>query len=170
MKKSELHNIKEPGYNTPSSYFDNFDDRLFKRLAVQKDLSEIDVPGFKIPNDYFENFETQLTERLNAIEEPKIRPLMSWRHVAFMSGAAAVLLLMFTVFLKTEVPLSITQVETASIEIYLNNENLNTYDIASYLNAEDIIADDFVANTFTDESLENYLLNNTSIEDLINEK
>ena len=66
--------------------------------------------------------------------------------------------------------LSINQVETASIEDYLNNENLNIYDISSLLNEDDLVLGDFVSNTFTEESLENYLLNNTSIEDLIFEK
>ncbi|MBJ7881815.1 hypothetical protein [Gelidibacter salicanalis] len=170
MKKSKLHNITEPGFKTPNAYFDNFDGRLLKKLAVQQEMSEMDGPGYKVPEHYFANFDAKLAQRLKEIEQPKVRSFVSWRNVAYMSGVAAVLVLMLTVFMKSEDTLSINQVETASIENYLNNENLNIYDIASFLTAEDITVDDFVANTFTDESLETYLLNNASIEDLINEK
>ncbi|WP_299390402.1 hypothetical protein [uncultured Gelidibacter sp.] len=170
MKKSKLHTIKEPGFKTPDSYFDNFDERLFKKMAVQKEMSEMDGPGYKVPEHYFESFDAKLENRLKDVQQPKVRSLVSWRKAAYISGAAAVLVLMFTVFLKSDNILTINQVETASIESYLNNENLNIYDITSLLNAEDIVVDDFVANTFTDESLENYLINNASIEDLINDK
>ncbi len=170
MKKSELHNLTDPGFKIPDSYFDTFDERLFKTLEVQKEMSEMDGPGYKVPEDYFQHFDAQLAEKLEDINQPKLKYLRSWRHIAYYSGVAAVLVLMLTVFMKSEDDLSINQVETASIENYLTNENLNIYDIASFLNAEDIKVDDFVANMITDESLETYLLNNASIEDLINEK
>ncbi|TXE10671.1 hypothetical protein ES711_01825 [Gelidibacter salicanalis] len=170
MKKSELHNITDPGFKIPDSYFDTFDERLFKTLDVQKDMSEIDGPGYKVPKDYFKNFDTQLAQKLEDIKQPKVKSIKSWRQIAYYSGVAAVLVVMLTVFMKSEDDLSINQVETASIESYLTNENLNIYDIASFLSAEDIKVEDFVANMITDESLETYLLNNASIEDLINEK
>lgn len=169
MKKSKLHTIQETGFKAPDSYFDSFDERLFKKLEVQQDMTALKNPGYKVPENYFDSFDSKLQARLKNEHQPKVRTLLSWRNTAYFSGAAA-LVLMFAIFFQSENNLSINQVETASIENYLNEENLNVYDIASFLNADDIELDDFVANTFTDESLENYLLNNTSIEDLINDK
>lgn len=170
MKKSKLYTIKEPGFKTPDAYFDNFDDRLFKKLTVQREMSKMNGTGYKVPEHYFINFDVKLEHRLKEVQQPKVSMLTPWRSAAYMSAAAAVLVVMFTVFMKSDDNLSIHQVETASIENYLNNENMTPYDIASFLNAEDIILEDFVANIFTDESLENYLLTNASIEDLITEK
>jgi hypothetical protein len=170
MKKSKLHTIKDTGFKAPHSYFDSFDERLFEKLTVQKDMAAIKNPGYKVPENYFDSFDAKVQARLNNEEHPKVRMLLSRRNTAYISGIAAALVVMLTVFFQSGDNLSINQVETASIENYLHAENLNAYDIASYLSADDIVLDDFVKHTFTDESLENYLLNNTSIEDLINDK
>jgi len=170
MKKSELHNIKDPGFQIPDAYFDTFDERLLKKLDLKREMSEMDGTGYQVPKDYFDNFDAKLAQKLEGLNQPKVKSLRSWRHIAYYSGVAAVLVLMLTLFMKSEDNLSINQVETASIENYLTNENLNIYDIASFLSTEDIMVEDFVANMITDESLETYLLNNASIEDLINEK
>lgn len=170
MKKSKLHTIQETGFKVPDAYFDSFDERISKKLTAQKDMASIEDPGYKVPENYFENFDANLQARLKTMEQTKVRTLLSPQNITYITGVAATLLLMLTVFLNSDDSVSINQVETASIENYLNEENLNVYDIASFLNTDDMVLDDFVTNTFTDESLENYLLNNTSIEDLINEK
>ncbi len=170
MKNSQIHNIKQTGFKTPEAYFDTFDERLFKKLNVQKEMASISDAGFKVPDNYFEHFDDKLQARLKSQQSSKVRTLVSWRNAAYISGIAASLLLIFGLFMTSQNNLSINQVETASIEDYLNNENLNIYDISSLLNEDDLVLGDFVSNTFTEESLENYLLNNTSIEDLIFEK
>ncbi|MBA6151265.1 hypothetical protein [Gelidibacter maritimus] len=171
MKKSQLHNIKETGFTIPDSYFDSFEKRLMDKMAVQDEMATIKDPGYTVPENYFEAFDTHLQARLSADGESsaksKIVPLISWRSAMVISGVAATLLLLFTLVLKSDDPLSINQVETASIEAYLNNENLNDYDIASYLDDDELNIDNFVSTTLTEESLENYLLNHTSLEDLI---
>lgn len=167
MKKSQLHNINETGFTTPDSYFDTFDQRLLKKLEVQKEMASMSDPGYIVPENYFEDFDARLQARLKNEEKPKVISLISWRNTDYISGVAAILVLMLTVFFRPNDPLSINQVETASIEDYLNNENLNIDDIASLLNEDDLNFDNFVSNTLTEESLENYLLNNASIEDLI---
>lgn len=171
MKKSQLHKIKETGFKTPDAYFDTFDQRLLDKMAVQKEMASITDAGYKVPDTYFENFDAKLEARLKyeASQEDHIKviPMPFWRNAGLISGVAAALILMFTILQKSDTPLSINQVETASLEAYLNDENLNIYDIASLLDEEDLVLDNFVSTSFTEESLENYLLNNTSIEDLI---
>lgn len=172
MKKSQLHNIKETGFKTPDSYFDTFDQRLLDKMAVQKDMASMSDPGYKVPDNYFENFDAKLQARLkNEADQKdhiKVIPMRRfWRNTGIISGVAAALILMFAIILKSDDPLSINQVETASLEEYLNDENLNIYDIAALLDEEDLVLDNFVSTPYTEESLENYLLNNTSIEDLI---
>ncbi len=167
MKKSHLHKIKESGFKTPDAYFDAFDERLFKKMEVQLELDSVSNSGHKIPDHYFENFDDKLQVRLKNETAPKVIKMKPWRNVAYISGIAASLVLLLTVFTNSKNDISINQIETASIENYLNGQNLNTDEIASFLNEEDLVLDNFVANTLTEESLENYLLDNASIEDLI---
>lgn len=171
MKKSQLHNIKDSGFKIPDSYFDTFEQRLFDKMAVQKDLAEMDGSGFTVPENYFKNFDAKLEARLdkekNQKNTPRVISMGSWRRHAVISGVAAVLLLMFLIVFNSDDPLSIHEVETASIEAYLNDENLNIYDIGALLDDDNLVLDNFVSTPLTEDSLENYLLNNTSVEDLI---
>lgn len=170
MKKSHLHNNKDTGFKTAEAYFDTFDELLFKKLNVQKEMTTLSDSGFTVPDNYFENFDSKVKTRIKSEHSPTVRTLLSWRNAAYISGIAASLVLMLTFYMKSDYNLSINQIETASIEDYLDSQNLNIYDIASLLNEDDLFMDDFVSNTLTEESLENYLLNNTSVEDLIIEK
>lgn len=168
MKKSHLHNIKNSGFKTPDGYFDAFDERLLKKLNVKKEMASISDSGFKVPDNYFETFDDKLQARLkNENSSTKVIKLNPWRKVAYLSGVAASIALLLTFLLNSKGQLTINQIETASIENYLKDQNLNAYDIASFLNEEDLIVDNFVSSSLTEESLENYLINNTSIEDLI---
>lgn len=170
MKKSHLYHFKDAGFKTPEAYFDNFDERLFEKMAVQQEMASIKESGHKVPDHYFEDFDSKLLDRIKKDTSPKARRLLPWKNAAVVTAIAAALLLMFAIFIKSENPMSLNQIETVSIENYLTNEDLNIYDIASFLNEDDLDVDDFVYNTFSDEALENYLLNNASIEDLINLK
>lgn len=167
MKKSHLHHIKDSGFKTPDGYFDAFDERLSKKLSAQEDMASISDSGFKVPDNYFETFDKRLQARLQNETPVKVIRLNPWRKVAYLSGVAASIALLLTFLLNSKDDLTINQIETASIENYLKDQNLNVYDIASFLNEDDLIVDNFVSNSLTEESLETYLINNTSIEDLI---
>lgn len=167
MKKSQLHHIKNTGFEIPETYFDTFDERLQKKMEMQDIMTTVSDPGHKVPDHYFQDFDQILETQLHTEKSPKVKTLMTWRNVALISGMAASLLLMFKIFNTPDDVLSINQIETASIEDYLKSENLTTFDLASFLNDDDLEIDNFVTNTLSAESLENYLLNNASIEDLI---
>lgn len=169
MKKSHLHYIKDTGLKTPDDYFDNFDARLLKKMAIQNEMAKNQNPGFKVPDGYFDGFDVNLKTDKEIANPTKVKTLVFWRHPAVITGIAASLLVLFAIIFKSSPELSINQIETASIEDYLNDENLSSYDIASFLNEDELTVDHFVNTVINDESLEKYLLNNTSIEDLINE-
>ncbi|MEO8759748.1 MAG: hypothetical protein ABI388_01910, partial [Bacteroidia bacterium] len=101
MKKSQLHNIKETGFKAPDAYFDSFDQRLYKKLAVQKEMASIEGSGFKVPGNYFENFDDRLQARLKNEAESKntikVISMRFWRNAGIISGVAAAFLLMFTI-------------------------------------------------------------------------
>lgn len=170
MKKSQLHNIRETGFKTPDGYFDSFESRLINKMNIQKEMDGIQNTGFTVPPHYFEQVADSIKEKIATEPKSKLRSITFYKNAGMISGIAAALLIMVAIITKSSNNLSINQIETASIENYLNDANLSTYDIASYLNEDDLELDHFVANSFSEESLENYLLNNASIEDLINDK
>lgn len=170
MKKSQLHNINTTGFKIPSEYMESLDERILAKLSAQDNLSSVRAPGFKVPENYFENFDARLSQQLSKEQHPKVRMLWTRRNFMMASGIAASLMIFLTVLLNTEKQTSFQNLETASIERYLNDENLSSYDILSVLNMDDLQMDDFVSNTIPVESLESYLLDNATIEDIINSK
>lgn len=165
MNSNNLHNIKQTGFKTPDTYFDSFDDILLNQLKLDTHLKNKTASGFKAPKGYFENFDESILKQLHE-ETPKIITLSLWKKVAFVSGIAASLAILLTVF-NTKDDVTFESLETASIETYIYEENMNTYDIASFLNEDDLVIENFVTTPITDESIESYLLDNTTIENLM---
>lgn len=165
MNSNNLHNIKQTGFKTPDAYFESLDDILLNQIKLDTQLNDKTALGFKVPERYFKSFDESILKRLQK-EEPKVITLSLWKKVAFVSGIAASLAIFLTVFNTTQA-VTFESLETASIENYIYEENMNTYDIASLLNEEDLVIENFVTTPISDESLESYLLDNTTIENLM---
>lgn len=78
MKKKIQHNNKD-NFKVPEGYFDNFNDRLNQKLALEKTeslLRKQSKPSFKTPENYFENLESQIQDKLQKHTDvkPKIVP------------------------------------------------------------------------------------------------
>ena len=58
-------------------------------------------------------------------------------------------------------------IEAETVENYIINESISTYEIASLLEDEDLIEENFVNHNFSDENIENYVLDNIDIEEFI---
>ena len=165
MNINNLHNHKQTGFKAPDGYFESLDDMLLNQQKIDNHLKGEITAGFKVPEGYFERFDATVLKQLQK-EEPKIISLPFWKKTAFVSGIAASLAILLTVFNSSE-DVSFESLETASIENYIFEENINTYDIASFLNEDDLVLENFVSTSISDESLESYLLNNTTIENLM---
>lgn len=163
MSKKKLQNIKSTGFKTPQQYFDSFDDHLFNALNKKNQLKSIKRTGFEVPTNYFETFDDNL--KLNFTNDVKVVSLFSWKKVVYISGIAAALVLMFSLFYNNTNDWS--KIETASIENYLTEEDFSNYEIASLLTDSELSTDNFSDSEFSESSLEDYLLEHTTIEDLI---
>ena len=81
---------------------------------------------------------------------------------------AAIIILMFNVFWNNE-PIKESTIEISDIEQYLINEGVSSYELASLLTNEDLNTDNFVDSEVSEEALEQYLMENSTLEDLITE-
>jgi len=161
MHKNKLHNINETGFKTPKTYFDSLEDSIMNQIKLQK---KIEGAGFITPDNYFESLEDKILEKVN--HQPKVISLFSKRNLFYATSIAAALVIMFSIFINKN-ELTFDDLETASIENYLNEEEIDSYEIASLFTVEELSSDIFIDSDLTSESLEEYLLLNATIEDLI---
>jgi hypothetical protein len=199
MKNKKIHNVKKTGFKTPDSYFDSLEDRIFDKLKEDTIFKEIEEPGyatpdsyfesiedsvmsklkddmvlsnikdsgFKTPDNYFEQVEDSVLVTLNKGKITKVVPLFSRRNIIYVSGIAAAIMIMFGIFLNK--PSGIDSLDIEVVESYLEDQGLDTFDIASLLSVEDLEGDDFgiINDNVSEESLEDYLMDNANLEDII---
>lgn len=167
MKNKQLHNIKSTGFKTPDNYFESFDESLFLKLSENELTSNIDSSGFKVPDNYFETFDDKVKKAIDKNEAKNVFSLVNWKRLGYISGIAASIVLVFNLLLAKTNDLTFDDLETASIENYLINEELNAYEIAPYLGSSELDSDDFIDNNMKASDIEAYLLQNSDVEHLI---
>lgn len=162
MKKNNLHNINKTGFKAPKGYFDDLEDSMMNQIKLRDKVTET---GFKAPDGYFDALEGTILAKTK--EEPKVFTLFSKQNLMYAASIAAVLVLMFNVFWNGSN--SSSTIDVADIEQYLLQQDINEYELASLLTEDELITNNFIDTNITEESLEDYLLENATLEDLISE-
>ncbi len=167
MEDNKLHNIKSSGFKTPDNYFESLDDAIFSRLAEDNLSAKIDSSGFKVPENYFETIDAKIWGTLHKREDSKVISLFSWKKAAYISGVAASLVVAFNLLFTNANDFTFDDLETASIENYLLTEDLSAYELVPYLSMTELNSDNFIDSTMHASDIEDYLLQNSDIEQLI---
>ncbi|GAL64000.1 hypothetical protein [Algibacter lectus] len=163
MKTNKIHNVTNSGLKAPKDYFDNLEDRLMAEIKLSETLSD---SGFKAPDGYFDTLESSILSKVSEKETTKVIPLFNKKNLLYFSSIAAAVLLLFNLSIF-EKETSWDSLDTETVENYILDENVGSYEIASLLLVDDISEDDFDSLEFADEAMEGYFLENTSVEDLI---
>jgi len=166
MKNNKLHQIKSSGFKAPDGYLESFDDLLLNKLKSNNASKESHSPGFKVPDQYFETFDDIVFERISETKEAKVIPLISWKKVAYISGIAASILLMISLFNNNNSLPTFDSLETALIDEYIVEEDFSNEDIATLL-SDDLTLNNFMDSHLIDDNLEEYILDNSSVEDYL---
>lgn len=164
MNTNKLHNIKETGFKVPKDYFGSLEDVILTDLKLKEMAPET---GYKVPENYFESLEHKITNAIVPEKEVKVIKLFTWRKAAYVSAVAASLILMFNIFFNNTNNVTIENIETASIENYILNEDLESSEIASLFTDEDLSDVQLINDGYSSETLENYIFDNLEIEDII---
>lgn len=163
MKTNKINNVTHSGLKVPKDYFDNLEDRIMSEIKLNEASEN---SGFIAPEGYFETLEDSILNKVSEKEITKVIPLFSKKNLLYISSIAAAILLLFNLSItKTETSWDTLDAET--VENYILDENVGTYDIATLLLDGEISEDAFVSLEFTDEAMEGYFLENTSAEDLM---
>jgi hypothetical protein len=162
VKKNKLHNIKSTGFTTPNDYFESFEDKLLYRIKSEEIKESVEKTGFTVPKDYFIAVENSILSKVSTSDKPIVK-LNTRQTFYYIAGIAASLVLMFAIFINngTNEELTIEMVET-----YLEERNLDSYELAQLLSDVDLLEEDFtIINTpYEEDNLEYYLLESTDVE------
>ena len=168
MKKS-INNIKETGFKTPNNYFDAVEDNIMNVIQQENSVDASKETGFRTPEKYFDALEDVIFNKIAKENSPKVITLFSKRNLIYASSIAAAILLIFNLSIfDKEDPWN--SLENLTLENYIINEGIDTYELAALLSEDDLLEEDFIEQNITDETLENYLLDNLDFEDLIIEE
>ena len=160
MKQNYLHNIKETGFKTPPKYFESLEDQIMSQIK----LTEVEESGFKMPINYLDSIEDRVINTITKKDPTKVISLFSKQYIIYISGIAATILLLLNLSIFDK---NVWDLEAETVENYMINEAISSYEIASLLEEEDLIEENFINHNFSDENIENYVLDNIDIEELI---
>ena len=163
MKKNKLHNIKETGFKVPKDYFNNLEDIVLSHNKLKKLSSH---SGFKTPDSYFDTLEDAILSQVSEKENSKVISIFSRSNLIYTSGIAAAVLLLFNLSLF-EKKTGWEGIEAETVEDFIINENIGSYEIAALLIDEELNEDTFTDVELSDEAIETYILENATVEDLI---
>lgn len=163
MKNDRLHNIKKTGFKLPKGYLDGLDSHLMDHIKLNEKVTH---SGFKVPNGYFENIEQSILSKTK--QNSRVIYLFGKHNWLYAVSVAAVIILLFNVIWNNK-PIKESTIEISDIEQYLINEGVSSYELASLLTNEDLNTDNFVDSELSEQALEQYLMENSTLEDLITE-
>ena len=161
----ELKNIKTTGFYTPDNYFDTIEDNVMNNIKLN-DILTSKSTGQKIPEGYFDTIEDRVFEKITSSKkEVNVVRLFTRKNMFYAASIAAAVILMLIVVLPSTPSFSNLELET--VENYIYQESYSSEDIAALLSEEELEEVLYTDSSYSDESLENYILDNTTIEDLI---
>ncbi len=147
------------GLHLPEGYFKNFEDRMMLKV-MEDNLPKTN--GFKTPEGYFGQVEERVMSHVTETGRPKIIPLFRSKTLWYVSGIAASLVLIISLVNGLGSDQSIEDLSANAIEeyIYEGGMDVDSYDVMALLEEEDISDITIPSEVISEESLEDYLLDN----------
>lgn len=171
--KLNLNNIKKTGFKTPNNYFDAVEDNLMNAIKQENNGNLSKETGFKTPDNYFNTIEDVIINKIETKTTPKLISLFSKRNLLYASSIAAAVLLFLNLFVF-EKELTFESLDRETVENYIIEIGIDYYELTALFSENEyyelatlLSENNFLEHTITDESLENYLLDNLDLEELI---
>ncbi|WP_250434451.1 hypothetical protein [Hanstruepera flava] len=159
MTKNKLHNVKASGFKTPDDYFNQFEDNLLLELQLKENVSN---SGFKAPEGYLNAFKVNVTP----IEsETKVIPLFNKKTILYVASIAAVFL-MLLIIPTSKNNINFASLDSETLENYLLTSDFESVELSHLITNTSTFENSILEETLSDVNLEDYLYNNTELEDL----
>ena len=146
---------KNSPFKVPKDYFKSFDANFF----IEQELkNKVQKTGFKTPDGYLNDFNVSIPKTSKVTNLRKLNKKYSF----YLSGIAAALILLFMFIMPKK---DNEEVSLEILEDYLLSE-VDQSDLLSNILTLDELNDLYILNVSSSE-IENYLLQNASIETLL---
>jgi hypothetical protein len=168
---------KETGFSAPENYFSEFENNFSTFLSEEKLSKKL---PFKTPNAYFKNLEAVILSK-NTTRENKLISISNtnkkwykqrvFNFVWYAAAASIVLFISINSFIfNTDKALTFDTLSDNDIEYWLEENSLNTNDIAAILEDATLEESEFYFADIKDENIEEYIIsiNNISLLNEIN--
>lgn len=145
------------GFKVPEAYFRNFDADLFATLEAERFP---ETSGFVTPEDYFQKIDSRVMDAVKASEkEPKVISLWKRKSLVYAAAIAASVVLIVSIFMNTDAT-GFNSLQDSTVSTYIEDGNLDfsTFDVVALLDDVDITNLELPSTQFTDEKIEDYLL------------
>ena len=146
---------KNSPFKVPKDYFKSFDANFF----IEQELkNKVQKTGFKTPDGYLNDFNVSIPKTSKVTNLRKLNK----KYSIYISGIAAALILLFMFIMPKK---DNEEVSLEILEDYLISE-VDQSDLLSNILTLDELNDLYILNVSSSE-IENYLLQNASIETLL---
>tara|TARA_B100001059_G_C17801707_1_gene566574 strand:- start:1427 stop:1894 length:468 start_codon:yes stop_codon:yes gene_type:complete len=146
---------KNSPFKVPKDYFKSFDANFF----IEQELkNKVQKTGFKTPDGYLNDFNVSIPKTSKVTNLRKLNK----KYSIYISGIAAALILLFMFIMPKK---DNEEVSLEILEDYLLSE-VDQSDLLSNILTLDELNDLYILNVSSSE-IENYLLQNASIETLL---
>lgn len=160
-------NKKNP-FTTPTGYFDSVSDSISAKLFEEKSLGP-KKEGFTLPDGYFDDVAEKIQRRLEP-KTTKVVPLKTKSYYYWAAASvAALFILAFSWHQNVSQEPTWNTLAQNDIELYFEDHglNLSAYEIAEEISLERLEVTDFVEHNLNDDTILEYLNENTDdFEDL----
>lgn len=146
------------GFKTPKGYFEEFPDRITRRVGeLQKNSTPTDR-GFRTPEGYFDTFGDRLENRLKKKDTP-VRSLRSVRLLSITAAAAAVLILLLWSPSSPANSPEFGDIKGEVLEAYLQTDefDLTPNELAENISLGDIAMEDVLDSAPGSQQIAEYL-------------
>lgn len=164
MSHNPLNKKISQGFKLPNDYLNTVEDRLSHRLQ-NLPLIATKASGFKVPEGYLDNFKPVVSKQ-HKTKAPKTVKLTPLRKFIYLSGVAASVVLALSYFSNQNNNHSFNKLDTTVIETYLQDD-FNLQYVSTLFQEDDLDLSAFSQVNFSNESFENYIIDNATIDDLI---
>lgn len=163
MKNTKLYINKNSGFKTPDNYFKDFEETLLHEITLKEKSKS---SGFLVPDNYFETFKvSELDIVSNKKKTSKVISLFSKKNWLYAASIAAIAILIISLpdFNKS---VNFSSLDNESIENYILSNDYESYTLNNLIIDPSAFEDAIYNEALSDISLENYLYNNSDLEDL----
>ncbi|HET8886265.1 MAG TPA: hypothetical protein VFM70_07945 [Salinimicrobium sp.] len=176
MKNKKLQNIEKHGFSIPKNYFEEFELGILHALTSDETENEVifdlaEKNPFSVPTSYFTETEEKIIRTITSEKISEVKVIPIYRRKSFYTTAAsiaAVLVLFLGIFNfeKTADPTSLNDIEISSLEMYIDNEDMDfsTSEITTFFEQGTITTDmdiSEIENSDLLEYLDEHTMDNT---------